>query len=78
MKSSTSLVVGAALVAGGWISVPGVAFAHGSHAGAALPKLQLIGDVAQPRNTGACHADEHDAHVSGCTCAACVAASGGH
>jgi len=72
MKSSCSLMFGAALLAGGWASMPEVAFGDVARASAELPQLQLIG--ASGDVTSTCHADA-EAHASGCTCARCAPAN---
>ncbi len=77
MKPSTSAIIGAVIISGGWMSLPSVAFATDTIAPARVVIGNTVRDsgAAQASNTHAstCQADAHG-HASSCSCAQCVAA----
>jgi hypothetical protein len=76
MKPSTTALIGAMMISGGWMSLPAVAFADGetvSPPAAASGRNAGHGDVASAKDEArACSADAHG-HSSSCTCARCAA-----
>jgi len=72
MKPSASVLLGAVIVCGGWVSLPAVAFADETHASERAARVREKGAVATRDDVGACRSH---AHAQGCTCARCAAAS---
>jgi len=77
MKPSTSALMGAVIVSGGWMSLPSVAFAADTITPARVVAEKTVrnGGAAHASHTHAstCQADAHG-HAVSCMCAQCVAA----
>ena len=71
MKSSVSMLVGAMLVTGGWISMPAVAFAEQSNT--TVSPSAISASVKAAQQATACSAPTHT-HSASCGCARCTAA----
>lgn len=79
MKPSRSALLGAIVVSGGWMSLPGVAFATGpiSAVATAPERSSAASALAHGHaSKGTCPADTHT-HSASCTCAGCAAARNG-
>jgi hypothetical protein len=77
MKPSTSALVGAIVIGGGWVSMPAVAFAGDTRPSLAvsMPLQMKPGAGAAGRDaSGDCSRETHT-HSSTCNCARCSAAA---
>lgn len=76
MKPSTTALIGAVMISGGWMSLPAVAFAGDAIAPAAAAPSEKGAEhraaAAVNGQSGACTADAHG-HAASCTCARCAA-----